>query len=254
MTCLSFPRWAVITAMVVAVLMLAVTPASAQLTRSYVSGTVTDATGAVVAGAKVTIVNQGTNVERSTNSDEAGLYRFAAIEPGTYTLRFEHPGFRTVELRDVSVKSTGERVVNTALEVAPTVTQVEVRESYVGIELDRATASIGRSLGNREVKELPLSAARDINEIAKLAPNTFDAPGSTGISANGQRARNNNFLIDGTENNDLSVTLQVIPLVPEAVGEYQYQTNAYSAEFGRNSGAQINVITKSGTNSLHAEF
>src|SRR5713101_549197 len=118
MTCLSFPklsRWAVITSMVVAVLMLAVTLASAQLTRSYVSGTVTDATGAVVAGAKVTIVNQSTNVERSTNADEAGLYRFAAIEPGTYTLRFEHPGFRTVELRDVSVKSTGERVVNTTL-------------------------------------------------------------------------------------------------------------------------------------------
>ncbi len=233
--------------------LLAATLAFAQLTRSYVSGTVVDSTGAVMAGVKVTIINQATNVERSGTTNEVGLYRFAAIEPGTYTFRFEMQGFRPVEQRDVLVKSTGETVVNITMEVAAAAVQVEVRESFVGLELEKATASIGRAMGNQQVKELPLSAARDINQIALLAPNTFNAPGSTGISANGQRARNNNFLIDGTENNDLSVTLQVIPLVPESVGEYQYQTNAYSAEFGRNSGAQINVITKSGTNSFHGE-
>ncbi len=243
-----------LTTLVVAMgLLVAATPCRAQLTRSYVSGTVTDATGAVIPGVKVTIINQATTLERSVTTEQSGLYRFAAIEPGSYTLRFEFHGFRTVETRDVSVKSTGETVVNTTLEVAPAVTQVEVRESTVALELEKATASIGRAMGSREIKELPLTA-RDINQIALLAPNTFNAPGSTGISANGQRARNNNFLIDGTENNDLSVTLQVIPLVPEAVGEFQYQTNAYAAEFGRNSGAQINAITKSGTNSLHAEF
>lgn len=228
--------------------------ASAQQTRSYFSGTATDQSGAVISGVKVTLTNQETAAERSITANDAGLYRFAAIEPGTYSLRAEFQGFRTVEIHDISVKSTGETVVNVTLEVAGASSEVEVVESTVGMELQKADASIGRTLSNREVKELPLNAARDVNQIALLAPNTFNAPGSTGISANGQRARNNNFLIDGTENNDLSVTLQVIPIVPEAVGEYQYQTNAYAAEFGRNSGAQINVITKAGTNSLHGEF
>lgn len=225
----------------------------AQQTRSYVSGTATDSSGAVVAEVKVTIINKQTGSERAGTTNDTGLYRFAAIEPGTYSLHFERQGFRTVEINDVAVRSTGETVVNVTLEVAGASASIEVVESTVSMELQKADASIARTLGNREVKELPLSAARDINQIALLAPNTFTAPGSTGISANGQRARNNNFQIDGTENNDLSVTLQVIPLVPEAVGEYQYQTNAYSAEFGRNSGAQINVITKSGTNSFHGE-
>lgn len=226
----------------------------AQQTRSYFSGTANDQSGAVMSGVKVTLTNQDTAADRTINTNDSGFFRFAAIEPGTYSLRAEFQGFRPIEIHDISVKSTGETVVNVTLEVAGGATEVEVMESTVGMELQKADASIGRTLANREVKELPLSAARDVNQIALLAPNTFNAPGSTGISANGQRARNNNFLIDGTENNDLSVTLQVIPITPEAVGEYQYQTNAYAAEFGRNSGAQINVITKSGTNSLHGEF
>src|SRR5258707_1251951 len=86
---------------------------------------------------------------------------------------------------------------------------------------------------------------RDVNNLSLLAPNAFTAPGSTGISVNGQRARNDNFSIDGSDNNDISVTVATVPVVPEAVQEFRLQTNPYSVEFGRNSGAQIDVITRS---------
>ena len=81
----------------------------------------------------------------------------------------------------------------------------------------------------------------------------FTAPGSTTISVGGNRARNNNFTIDGSDNNDISVTLSTTPIVPEAVAEFQLQINPYNVEFGRNSGGQFNVITRSGTNTLHGD-
>jgi hypothetical protein len=100
---------------------------------------------------------------------------------------------------------------------------------------------------------LPINGDRDINRLALLSPNVVTAPGSTTISVNGQRARNNNFTIDGTDNNDVSVTISTLDIVPEAVAEFQVQTNAYNVEFGRNSGGQFNVITRSGTNLLRGE-
>jgi len=119
--------------------------------------------------------------------------------------------------------------------------------------MNKTNPTIGLTATARQVVELPLGAARDVNNLALLSPNVFSAPGSTGISANGQRARNNNFTIDGSDNNDLSVTISTVDVVPEGVGEFQIQTNPYNVEFGRNSGAQINVITRSGTNDFHGD-
>ncbi len=116
-----------------------------------------------------------------------------------------------------------------------------------------SSATVGLTVTSRQAEELPLGGARNVNNLALLSPNVFSAPGSSGISANGQRARNNNFTIDGSDNNDISVTLPTTSVVPEAVGEFQVQTNPYSVELGRNSGAQINVITKSGTNEFHGD-
>ena len=120
------------------------------------------------------------------------------------------------------------------------------------IELNKTNPNLAITATSRQAVELPLPG-RNINNLALLGPNTFTAPGSTGISANGNRARNNNFMIDGTDNNDLSVTIQTTPVLPEEVAEYQSGTANFSAEFGRNSGAQINVITRSGTNKFKAE-
>jgi len=230
------------------------TCALAQLTRGYISGTVVDASGAVISGANVKIVNTGTNIERSLATNDVGVYRFAAVEPGSYTIEFGKSGFETKKVGPVAVGSAQEVVVNQALSIGATATTVEVVAAAAGVELSKATATVDRKLDMRTVEVIPLtSGTRDINNIALLAPTAARGPGSTGISANGQRARNNNFMIDGVDNNDPSVTIANARVIPESVAEFQVQTSAYSAEFGRNSGAQIMVTTKSGTNELHGE-
>ena len=131
---------------------------------------------------------------------------------------------------------------------------VDVTAQTEAISLNKTNPTIGLTLTERQAEELPTSAARNVLNLALLSPNVHVAPGANGISANGQRARNNNFTIDGSDNNDITVTLSTTPVFPEAVGEFQIQTNPYSAEYGRNSGAQINIITKSGTNRFHGDF
>jgi hypothetical protein len=128
---------------------------------------------------------------------------------------------------------------------------VDVTATAEAVTLNKTNATVGTTIESRRAVELPLGAARNVNNLALLSPNVFAAPGSTGISANGQRARNNNFTVDGSDNNDITVTLSTAPVIPEAVQEFQIQTNPYSAENGRNTGASINVLTRSGTNAIH---
>jgi outer membrane receptor protein involved in Fe transport len=228
--------------------------AEAQLTRGTISGTVTDASGAVLPGARVTITNQDTGLVRSATASDDGLFRAPALEPGVYTVRFELDGFQTVENKNIAVKTSDEVTLNIALAVGSLAEQVQVSAESGAATLNKTNPTIGFTAGARLVTNLPPgNADRDINRLALLSPNVVTAPGSTTISVNGQRARNNNFTIDGTDNNDVSVTISTLDIVPEAVAEFQVQTNAYNVEFGRNSGGQFNVITKSGTNTLHGE-
>ena len=228
-------------------------PSEAQLTRGIISGSVRDQTGALVPGAVATATNVDTGVARSGVTNEQGLYRIPALDPGRYTVKIELSGFKTVERTGVSVTIATEVTVSVALEVATVGEAVTVTAEAEAVQLNKSNPTMGQITTARQAVELPLSANRDINNLALLAPNTFSAPGSTGISSNGQRARNNNFTIDGSDNNDISVTISTLDLAPEAVAEFQVQTNPYNVEFGRNSGAQINVVTKSGTNSFRGE-
>ncbi|HEY3128461.1 MAG TPA: carboxypeptidase regulatory-like domain-containing protein [Acidobacteriota bacterium] len=239
-------------AVILAVMSLSM-PLRAQLTRGAISGTVRDASGAVIPGAEVKITNRDTNLTRTVVTNDEGFYRAVALEPGHYSVTVEMSGFGKVENNDVEVKTAQETTFNVDLKVAEVVATINVTAQAEGISLNKTNPTIGTVFTGRQATELPLSAGRNINNLALLSPNVFTAPGSTGISANGQRARNNNFTIDGSDNNDISVTLSTTPVFPEAVGEFQVQTNPYNAEFGRNSGAQINVITKSGTNKLRGE-
>ena len=225
----------------------------AQLTRGIVSGTVRDQTGAVVLGAVATVTNVDTGVSRSGVTNEQGFYRVPALEPGRYTVKVELSGFKTVERTGVSVAIATEVTVNVGLEVATVGEAVTVTAEAEAVQLNKSNPTIGQISTARQAVELPLPGGRNIDNLALLSPNVFQAPGSTGISANGQRARNNNFTIDGSDNNDISVTLRTSPVIPEAVAEFQVQTNPYNVEFGRNSGAQMNVVTKSGTNTFHGE-
>lgn len=225
----------------------------AQLTRGGIAGTLRDATGATIPGATVKITNLDTNQVRVTTTDEAGFYRVTALEPGTYTVLVEKTGFGKYEARNIVVRSTQEVTYDAELKVSTISDVVDVSSQAEAVTLNKTNPTIGLTATARQAVELPLPGGRNVNNLALLSPNVFSAPGSTGISANGQRARNNNFTIDGSDNNDISVTLSTTPIIPEAVGEFQVQTNAYSAEFGRNSGAQINVITRSGTNQIRGD-
>jgi outer membrane receptor protein involved in Fe transport len=227
--------------------------AMGQLTRGTISGTVRDESGAAIAGAEVTITNNATNAAKTVSTDETGLYRVPALDPGVYTVSVTKDGFSKVDVSLVQVKTTQEVLLNVDMKIGSTGETVEVAADAATIALNKTNATIGSTLTTRQAVELPLSAGRDVTALALLSPNVFRAPGSSGISANGQRARNNNFTIDGSDNNDPSVTIVTTPIVPESVAEFQVQTNAFSVEFGRNSGAQINIITKSGTNEIHGQ-
>ena len=227
---------------------------TAQLTRGFISGIVQDPTGALMQAVRVKITNGDTGVSMETLTNPVGVYRLVAVEPGRYLVEYSLQGFETKQVRNVVVAATQEVVLNQSLEVASAATSVEVVEATLAVELSKSTATIERTLGKGILENVPMTAAtRNVNVLALLAPTAARAPGSTEISANGQRARNNNFLIDGVDNNDPSVTIANNRAIPEAISEFQVQTQAYSAEFGRNSGAQIAVTTRAGTNRLAGE-
>jgi hypothetical protein len=228
--------------------------AEAQATRGIISGTVTDKSGAVLPGVNVTITNQATGLARSTVSSSEGIYRVAALENGSYTVRAELAGFQVVETKDVEVKTAQEVVLDLGLAVAAVSEVLQVAAEASTATLNKTNATIGSTATARMAVELPLSPGRDINQLALLTPTAYMAPGSTGLSFGGNRARNNNFTIDGSDNNDISVTLSTTPIVPEAVAEFHLEVNPYNVEFGRSSGGQLNVITRSGTNVLHGDL
>jgi len=231
-------------------------PLSAQLTRGVISGTVTDPSGGVIVKAQVKIRNRDTNQEREIATNQVGVYRFPAIEPGFYAVEFSSPGFQNKNLDNVRVGPAEEVVLNETLEITGGAVAIEVRETLLPVTgLAKATPTIERSLETNSIQGIPVTAAtRDPTALALLAPTAIRGPGFTEISANGQRTRQNNFLIDGTDNNDLLGTVASARIIPEAIAEFQVQTSAYSAEYGRNTGAQVSILTRSGGNALHGEI
>src|SRR5215831_4151995 len=250
---LKFNRWALCLALTAVSLAWGVDSAVAQLTRGFISGTITDSSGAILPAVQVKITNTATNITRQMVSNDTGFYRFVAVEPGTYAVEFRLSGFASEKTDSINVGAAQEVVVNQTMNVGGITAEISVVETP-GIELAKTDATISRTISERVVQDLPLTAAtRDVTRLALLAPTVTRAPGSNEFAANGQRARNNNFMLDGTDNNDLSVTLNNARIIPEAVAEVQIQTSAYSAEFGRNTGAQISLITRSGTNEFHGK-
>jgi outer membrane receptor protein involved in Fe transport len=226
----------------------------AQLVRGFISGTLQDESGSVIVGAAVQITNAATGGRSAAITNESGAYRFVAVEPGTYTVVYRKDGFDALRVEAVTVGAAQEVVLNQTMKVGATATTVEVKAEAAAVELSKSSATLSRKLDESIVENMPLTGAtRDVNTLALLAPTVTRAPGSTEIAANGQRARNNNFILDGVDNNDLSVTLSSSRVVTEAIAEFQVQTSPYSVEYGRNSGAQISIITKGGSNALHGE-
>ncbi len=229
-------------------------PSFAQLTRGTILGLVQDPSGAVVANTSVKIANTATGTERTTTTQSDGLYRVAGVDPGTYTVTFSAPGFSDSKIGNINVTANQEVTLNTTLRLSTTSSTVEVQDAPPGVELSKSSSTIERTLNQNFIANAPTTGQnRDVNQLALLAPTAVVGPGSSGISIDGQRARNNNFLLDGIDNNDSSVTISNNRVTPESTGEFQVQAQAYSAESGRNAGGQIQVITRGGTNVFHGE-
>src|SRR6202453_2899139 len=238
---------------------------SAQVASAELSGDVLDATGAAIPNATVTAVNVATSISRSTVSEKSGDYVITALPPGDYTLTVEAPGFRKLEQTGVSLQINQQARVDLTLQVGQTAETVSVTGHPPLLEAE--SSSVGTVVNQQLVNQLPLNG-RNFVQLATLSPGVNGVgesasgtimggtrpddrrPGSE-IFSNGNREGDNNFLFDGVDNNErltLSITLR--PAV-EAVREFKIQTNLYSADIGRNSGAVVDVITKSGTNQLH---
>jgi carboxypeptidase family protein/TonB-dependent receptor-like protein len=227
--------------------------ATAQTTTSTIKGTVTDTTGAVVAGAEVRVSGTVLATERSATTDAEGFYRLPALPAGTYTLKVSKTGFATsaadIELTlnlvlnvDVQLKvgNVGE-VVNVSADVSPL--------------LDPDASSTGATVTPRQILELPVNG-RDYLDLIQLVPgvaiNRQANPGSDNANpVLGERSGNNNFLIDGHPNKDTVNGGAAAQFNQETIAEFQVLTTGFKAEFGQASGALINVITKSGGNAYH---
>ena len=240
-------------------------PAVAQVATAELSGTVLDTTGAAVAKAKVTATNVATNLAHDTASDSSGNYILSFLQPGDYSLSVEAAGFRKLVQSGVTLQINQQARVNLTLQLGEVSQTVEVTGQAPLLESE--SSSLGTVVTQKLVNDLPLNG-RNFIQLATLSPGVngvgYSASGTimsgtrpddrrpgTEIFSNGNREGSNNFLYDGIDDNErLTLSIVLRPAV-EAVREFKIQTNLYSADVGRNSGAVVDVITKSGTNQLH---
>src|SRR5215213_8319755 len=234
-------------------------PAFAQ-TLGTITGEVKDSTGGVVPGATVTVTNTATNATRTTQSNAVGLYDFPALPPGTYKVKSELEGFRTVE-RDLELQVQQTARVNFTLELGTISEMATVTAMSPLVETTNAT--IGTVIENRRIVELPLNG-RNYLQLVALSPNVsaeFAGAGQSGdrqggtranqqLSISGQRREFNYYTLDGVDNTDVNFNTYIFLPSVDALEEFKVQTGVYSAEFGRAAG-QVNVVTKSGSNAFH---
>jgi len=253
--------------MILAFVLLATVSLMAQTFRGTILGTVTDPTGAVVAGAKVTVKNTGTGLERSTETSADGSYSLPELPIGTYTITVTQTGFQTFVATGVAVDVAAERRVDASMRAGQVSTRVEVAGDLLP-QVETTSAELGGTLTADTIESLPVNG-RDYQKLIYLNPGIAgspdqisDSPGSYGtFSMNGSRGRSNNFLLDGTDMNDgyrndpaineagvFGDPATILPI--DAVAELRVLSN-YEAEYGRNSGAVINIVTKSGSNAWH---
>jgi hypothetical protein len=230
--------------------------ASAQFELGEIRGTVRDLSGAVVPGARIVLTHSDTGIERTTRTDESGNYSFPGLRLGAYTLRAEKEGFRPAAAA-VSALRVAERLrVDFELEPGAVVEEIVVSATVDSL-LETEMAARSHWIRGEQIRELPLNK-RDYTQLVLLAPGTvFDPAKRIGgaININGNRSLQNNFLLDGVDNNSNATSFRgervdVIRPSVDAVAEFRVQTNSYSAEYGRSAGGVVNVTLKNGGNEL----
>jgi hypothetical protein len=233
-----------------------------------ISGTVTDSSGAVVPGAQVTVTSKTTDRTVTVTTGNAGDYSVPSLNPGPYTVEVKAPNFKTLS-QDVILEVSQVIPLNVSLSAGSTAETVQVTSEAPPV--DTATSNIGDVIQGRQVTELPLNG-RNFTQLATLVPGVTRGPningnatgnqgnaetyryntsGGAALSVNGLRAQANNFLLDGFDNNESLVNTIIFFSSPDAIQEFQVQTNVAPAEFGRAGGAIVNTAIKSGTNQIH---
>src|SRR5215813_713646 len=226
----------------------------AQTNTSRISGTVTDSSGAVIAGAKVTAKSDATGVAQTQATTEAGLYSFPSLPVGSYTITVEMTGFKTANQAGVIIQVNTPVTVDIAMEVGQANEIVNVTGGVERLQTDNAT--IGNVVQQKAIESLPLNGRNPLTLITLepgVVQRSFGGIGS-GIHVNGSRDRAYNVTIDGIEANESTVPNPVSNLYrinPDNIQEYKVTTNNATAEEGRNSGASISIATRSGTNEYH---
>ncbi len=232
-----------------------------------ITGTVTDPSGAAIVGAKLTVTNAGTGLVRETSSAADGGYVFPLLPGGTYNVNVESTGFRRFEQRGITVKADSSSSVPVTLQIGSLTDTVTVEANAEMIET--RSGALSQTINQQRIIELPLNG-RNAAALVQLAPGTADLnagnsrgsgdtqqgatyPGAQSITSNGARADGVNYQLDGGSNIDHYTNVNNPFPNPDALEEFSVQTNNYSAEQGRASGAVVNVVTKSGTNSLHGD-
>ena len=233
---------------------------TAQTNRGGISGTVFDKSGAVVPGATVIITNVGTNETKRLTTSESGAYAATDLEPVTYRVEVDAPGFRKALVEKVKVDTATTTAVDVTLQTGNVTTEVKVTAKAPLINSESGTA--GQTVTEREIQDVPL-VNRSVLDLALTVPNVSGDAGSENpslvsvttcpgcnLSLNGGRPLNTLLMADGTNNTGISLARTMVSFTPETVQEFTVQTSAFSAEYGTSGGGVINASTKSGTNQL----
>jgi hypothetical protein len=227
------------------------------------NGTVTDATGAIVPNAKVVATNQATGVESATQTDTAGAYLFPSLPIGIYRIQVTAPGFQSAIVSNLKLDVATAVTQNIQLSVGQATEKIEIMADAALLET--ATTSMSQVINEKTVQEIPLNG-RHFTDLSLLTPGTITPPangflsaplrgqGSFGINTAGQREDTTNWLVNGINLND-PVQNQITFQPPiDTLAEYKIDNSAFPAEYGRNSGAIVNLATRSGTNEYHGEL
>lgn len=223
---------------------------------AQITGRVIDSTGAVMPGTSITVKNVATGVDRKVTTNENGYYTVPLLLPGQYRVTVEQKGFKPIVRSGVVLEVDQRAELNFTMEVGGVAEQIEVTAATA--QLNTVEASQGQVIENRRIVELPLNG-RNYDDLALLSAGTvqpLNGARMEGFSSGGMRDTQNNFILDGLDNNPVELAgaqrrSEMVQPSIDAIQEFKVQTNAYAAEYGRAMGSVVNVTTKSGTNDVH---
>ena len=240
--------------------------AQAQFDVGSLVGTIRDQSGAAVADASITATNTATNIETSATSNGSGDYEIPSLHVGTYTISAKAPNYAEAVAQNISISVGSRQRIDLELKIGQAQTSVEV--SDVALQLETDSSQRGQTITQYQTEALPL-VSRNYSDLLALVTGSRQAPTAATTSSinslvrqgaynvNGQRSMFNNFLLDGMDNNaygesNQGFDNQIIAIPPDSVAQWEVVTNNESAEYGRSSGATVNVASASGTNHFHA--